>query len=95
MNGPKFRDLEALALRGAVMKNTRLTEKFTADDFFATYGQSARILFIDHPEKGLIPLQADSDPQTLPPGTAIHALVPEETATASDSQATHSPPQEN
>lgn len=79
LDGPKFRDLEATALRGAVMKNTLLTEKFTLADFVERHGPAARVLFMNHPEKGLAPVGADADPSSLPTGTKIYALVPEET----------------
>jgi NhaP-type Na+/H+ or K+/H+ antiporter len=80
LDGPKFRDLEATALRGAVMKNTLLTEKFTLADFLEKHGPSSRVLFMNHPEKGLTPVASGADPATLPIGTTIYALVPEEQA---------------
>ena len=78
LNGPKFRDLEATALRGAVIKNTLLTEQFTFEDFMAEYGPSAHLLFIDHPEKGLRPFASDEHEGNISAGVKIYALVPEE-----------------
>lgn len=78
LHGPKFRDLEATALRGAVMKNTLLTDKFTLSDFLEKHGPSARVLFMDHPEKGLNPIECQSELKELPVGTKIYALVPAE-----------------
>ncbi len=85
-NSPKFRDLEAMALRGAVMKNTLLTEKFTFEDFLSKYGSSARILFMNHPEKGLMPLESNPDAKSLPSGTKIYAMVSEELAKLKDEE---------
>lgn len=78
LDGPKFRDLEATALRGAVMKNTLLTEQFTLADFISEHGPSARVLFMNHPEKGLGPFESDTELASVPAGTIIYALVPEE-----------------
>ena len=86
LNGPKFRDLEAIALRGAVMKSTLLTEKFTLEDFFETYGASARVLFMNHAEKGLMPLEVNADSKSVPTGTKIYALVPEESVKAKEEE---------
>ncbi|MBK1835335.1 cation:proton antiporter [Roseibacillus ishigakijimensis] len=74
--GPKFRELENLALSGASIKKTRLTEIFTLADFVREHGESARILFMNHPEKGLGPVEPKTE--NLPAGTQIYALVPEE-----------------
>ena len=52
-----------------------MTEQFTADDFLANYGDSARILFMNHPEKGLMPVSSD-DAQHLTADTKIYAMVP-------------------
>ncbi|MGJ8723764.1 MAG: cation:proton antiporter [Roseibacillus sp.] len=78
LNGPKFRDLEATALRGAVIKNTLLTEQFTLEDFIREHGPSARVLFLNHPEKGLMPFESSDEPASVPDGTIIYALVPDE-----------------
>ncbi|MEM9079221.1 MAG: cation:proton antiporter [Verrucomicrobiota bacterium] len=74
--GPQFRDLEALALRGATIKSTQITDIFTLADFLTTHGIDAHILFMNHPEKGLTPLEPNAE--SLPPGTQINALLPEE-----------------
>ncbi len=81
--GPKFRDLEAAALRGGIIKSTLLTEKFTLENFLENHGSSARILFMNHPEKGLMPVEASPEHGDLPTGSQIYALVPED----------HSPPE--
>ena len=78
LDGPKFRDLEATALRGAVIKNTLLTEQFTLADFVAEHGVSALVLFQDHPEKGLMPFASADEEASILDGTKIYALVPEE-----------------
>ena len=77
MDGPKFRDLEASALRGSVIKNTLLTEQFSLEDFLDKHGPEARILFMNHPEKGLMPIDAHAENLSLPTGTLIYAMVPE------------------
>lgn len=72
----KFQTLEALALQGAKVKKTNLTEVFTLDDFFQTHGSEAHILFMNHPEKGLTPV--DNTIKELPQGTVLYSLLPEE-----------------
>lgn len=84
LEGPKFRDLEAMALRGAVIKNTLLTEKFTLENFLGNHDGAARVLFMNHPEKGLMPLDAEAESKDLPIGTTIYAMVPEEASKPKD-----------
>lgn len=86
LNGPKFRDLEATALRGAVIKNTLLTEKFTLADFIEKHGPSVCVLFMNHPEKGLMPVGSEADAASIPTGTTIYALVPEEALLAKEEE---------
>ncbi|GHC51751.1 cation:proton antiporter [Roseibacillus persicicus] len=76
LNGPKFRDLEATALRGATLKNTQLTEVFTLEDFISKHGPETRVLFLNDPEKGLMPFETET--KSIADGTKIYALVPEE-----------------
>lgn len=73
----RFRDLESLALRGAVVKKTNLTDIFTLNDFIEKQGENARILFMNHAERGLEPVtDATKD---LPAGTVLYSMLPEET----------------
>ena len=71
--GPKLRDLGLLVAKGAVMKATQLTEKFTLDDFRKTHGDDALILFQSDEEKGLRPIMADAEDIEGP--TTILSLV--------------------
>lgn len=80
----KFRTLEALALQGAKVKKTNLTDVFTLADFFQTHGSEAHILFMNHPEKGLTPF--DNSIKELPQGTIIYSLLPEEEPTPKKEQ---------
>lgn len=75
----RFRDLEAMALRGAIVKKTNLTDVFTLADFIAKQGEQARILFMNHAERGLEPVTDDT--KDLPTGTVIYSMLPEESAT--------------
>lgn len=72
----RFRDLEALATRGAVVKKTNLTDVFTLQDFIAKQGSNARILFMNHAERGLEPVTAAT--KSPPAGTILYSMVPEE-----------------
>lgn len=72
----KFRNLEALALQGAKVKKTLITDIFTLEDFFRTHGSDAYILFMNHPEKGLSPI--DNSIKELPQGTILYSLLPAE-----------------
>lgn len=83
---PRFRDLESLALRGATIKRTQITDVFTLDDFIRTHGESPRILFMHHPEKGLTPVEATTE--NFPPGATIYTLLPEELPEISATKAT-------
>ncbi|MDP0489589.1 MAG: cation:proton antiporter [Verrucomicrobiota bacterium JB023] len=73
---PTFEELESVALRGAQIKKTQITDVFTFEDFVSTHGDDALVLFMNHPEKGLAPVT--SDITNLPPGTHLYSLLPEE-----------------
>lgn len=73
---PGHEQLEQLALAGAVVKKSTLTDKFTFDDFRTLYnGAAAIVLFISDPQKGLRP--APGEINKLPPGTTLYTLVPQ------------------
>ncbi len=74
--GPKFKAMEDIVARGAVMKKTQLTEVFTVDDFRATHGDDAVILFREDAEKGLRPVTVNGEGIHGP--TTIHSLVVEQ-----------------
>jgi len=74
-NSAKFRDLEAMAVQGGVVKKTSLTEFFTLEDFARIHGEESHLLFMDHPEKGLMPINDETE--NLPDGTVIYALIPQ------------------
>ncbi|HBE95877.1 MAG TPA: hypothetical protein DDW68_01740, partial [Verrucomicrobiales bacterium] len=71
--GPKLRDLGLLVAKGAVMKATQLTEKFTLEDFREMHSEDALILFQSDEEKGLRPVMADTEDIEGP--TTILSLV--------------------
>ena len=71
--GPKLRDLGLLVAKGAVMKATQLTEKFTLEDFREMHSEDALILFQSDEEKGLRPIMADAEDIEGP--TTILSLV--------------------
>ena len=75
---PGHADLAELAARGAKMKRVLMTEKFGLQDFEEA-NPEAVIMFLSD-AKGLRPVPPDLG--KVPSGTAVIAMVPEETATA-------------
>ena len=71
--GPKLRDLGLLVGKGAAMKATQLTEKFTLEDFREMHNEDALILFQSDEGKGLRPVMADAEDIEGP--TTILSLV--------------------
>jgi len=86
---PKFRQLEDLALAGGSVKSTLLTEQFTLTDFISHNPAKTIILFMNHPEKGLMPVTDGTE--DLPPNTKIYALTPEEEDLSTDAAPSESP----
>jgi len=76
LGSPKYQDLVEMEQRGAVLKETTLTDKFTLKDFRQTYGEDALILFMKDPEKGLRPIEADLE--DIPVNSKIYAYVIEQ-----------------
>lgn len=75
---PTFRQMESLALRGAVVKKTTLTEIFNIEDFRRVHGENAVILFLHDEEKGLRPYVAGGK-EKIPPGVTLYSfLIPED-----------------
>ena len=64
-----------MAVQGGVVKKTSLTEFFTLEDFARIHGEESHLLFMDHPEKGLMPINDETE--NLPDGTVIYALIPQ------------------
>ncbi len=75
-NSPGFSQLETLALQGAQVKSTTITEHFTLPDFYKTYGEGAFIIFLFSEEKGLRPAASDLD--KVSEGTTIYAFIPQQ-----------------
>ncbi|MCP5548652.1 MAG: cation:proton antiporter [Akkermansiaceae bacterium] len=75
---PGHADLSELAARSAKMKRVLMTEKFGLQDFEEA-NPEAVIMFLSD-AKGLRPVPPDLG--KVPSGTAVIAMVPEETATA-------------
>jgi NhaP-type Na+/H+ or K+/H+ antiporter len=73
LGGPRYTDLASIVGRGAIMKKTLLTEVFTLDDFKATHGEDAIILFTETEEGVLTPVLSEAEKIEDP--VAIHSLV--------------------
>jgi NhaP-type Na+/H+ or K+/H+ antiporter len=73
LGGPTYGKLQALSRKDAVIKKTLITDVFTLEDFQATHGNSAIILFLDDEDRGLRPARHDLDKIT--PNTTVYALV--------------------
>ncbi len=72
---PDHAALQQLALAGAVVKKSNITEVFTYEDFRRTYGnQPPVVLFLADESRGLRPAPAEMD--KAPPGTTLYVLVP-------------------
>lgn len=71
---PTFRQMESLALRGAVVKKTTLTEVFNYEDFRRVHGENAVILFLHDEEKGLRPFDAHGK-EKIPPGISLYSFL--------------------
>jgi hypothetical protein len=69
--------LQNLIKHGRQVKKTKLSEEFTFDDFKATYGESAIVLFLVDESRNLKICTAD-DPPDPQPGQMLIALVEEQ-----------------
>lgn len=67
--------LQALVARGAVVKATRLTDKFGPDEYQAQHGGRAQVLFVLQPD-GTITVNTVDNPVALKPGCTVVSLVP-------------------
>jgi len=75
---PKFKQLETMAAHGGVIKETKITEQFTMEDFRALYGEDHILLFHVTEEKGLkIAHDEMSEPVA---GTTLYAMIQPEDA---------------
>lgn len=75
LGGPRIGELRAMVKRGAVMKSTLLTDVFTLEDFKATHGDDAIVLFTETEEKVLTPVLSNAEKIEGP--ITIHSLVVE------------------
>jgi CPA1 family monovalent cation:H+ antiporter len=67
--------LERLA-RGAQVKKTQITEKFTWEDYQARHGESAAVLFVVDPNKRLSVCSDETSAKALPGSTLIALVLP-------------------